>query len=117
MAEVVSMLRARIDFDAFADSRSRSEPLLVVRYRRNDLDVTRFGISTSRRLGSAVVRNRVRRRLRSILRDLLTRLEPGWDVLLVVRPPAAIASQADLDGAVRRLFGRAGLLYAERLNR
>ncbi|MDP8905329.1 MAG: ribonuclease P protein component, partial [Chloroflexota bacterium] len=57
----LDMLRSRLDFAALqSDSRSRTNPLLVLRYRRNGLDRTRYGISTGRRLGGAVVRNRIR---------------------------------------------------------
>lgn len=107
------MLRSAVAFRAIqTDSRSRSHPLLLLRYRGNGLEQTRFGISTGRRLGSAVVRNRQRRRLRSILRDLAPDLQPGWDILLVLRPAAANASQAELASAVGALMRAAGLMAA-----
>lgn len=111
MGGTLEMIRSPLDFRAIqAGSRSRMHPLLVVRYRRNELDRTRFGISTGRRLGTAVARNRVRRRLKAVLRGLGDRIERGWDVLIVARPPAANASQAELAGAVERLFRASGLL-------
>ena len=110
----LDMLRSAIAFRAIqTDSRSRSHPLLLLRYRRNDLEQTRFGISTGRRLGSAVVRNRQRRRLRSILRGLAPNLAPGFDVLLVLRPAAADASQAELEPALTGLMRAAGLIAAQ----
>jgi ribonuclease P protein component len=110
----IPMLRSRVEFDAFAsDSRSRSSQLLVVRYRRNDLDLTRYGISTSRRLGGAVVRNRVRRRLRAALRALDAGIAPGWDVLIVARPPATSAGQTELTRTLAALLGAAGLVRAD----
>lgn len=110
----IDMLRSGVAFRAIqTDSRSRSHPLLLLRYRGNGLEQTRFGISTGRRLGSAVVRNRQRRRLRSILRDLAPRLAPGWDVLLVLRPAAANTSQAELEPAVGGLMRSAGLIAAQ----
>jgi ribonuclease P protein component len=110
----LEMLRSRIDFAALqTDARSRLDPLLVLRYRRNSLDRTRFGISTNRRTGSAVVRNTIRRRLRRVIGSLLERITPGWDVLVIARPAAAQASQADLARVFERLMGQAGLLQAE----
>jgi len=110
----LDMLRSAVAFRAIqTDSRSRSHPLLLLRYRRNDLEQTRFGISTGRRLGSAVVRNRQRRRLRSILRDLRPSLVPGWDVLLVLRPAAADASQAELEPALVGLMRATGLIATQ----
>lgn len=105
------MLRSVADFTALqADNRSRVHPLLVVRYRRNQLERTRYGISTGRRIGPAVVRNRVRRRLRTILRGLDERIDRGWDVLLVARPAAGAASQAEVGAALERLLRSSGLM-------
>ncbi len=106
----LDMIRSAVDFRAMqANSRSRTHPLLLLRYRRNELDRTRYGISTGRRIGTAVVRNTVRRRLRTVLRRLDAEIERGWDVLLIVRAPAATASQSELDLALRRLVLTAGL--------
>ena len=111
MGEALDMLRSPLAFKAIqAQSSSRVHPLLVVRFRRNDLNRTRYGISTGRRLGSAVMRNRVRRRLKSALRVLAGRVSGGWDILLVTRPPAAGATQAQLAQALERLLRSAGLM-------
>jgi ribonuclease P protein component len=105
------MLRSRLDFAALqTDARSRLDPVLVLRYRRNGLDRTRFGISTGRRTGSAVVRNKIRRRLRRVMVSLLERIDKGWDVLVIARPAAAQASQSDLATVFERLLLKAGLL-------
>ena len=110
----LEMLRSRLDFAALqADARSRLDPLLVLRYRPNGLERTRFGISTSRRTGTAVVRNTIRRRLRRVMTELLARVTPGWDVLVIARPAAAQASQADLARVFERLMRQAGLVTAE----
>jgi ribonuclease P protein component len=107
----LEMIRSRLDFAALqTDARSRIDPLIVLRYRRNGLDHARFGISTGRRTGSAVVRNTIRRRLRHLLVALLDRIAIGWDVLVIARPPAAQASQAQLGEALDRLFRQAGLI-------
>ncbi|MEX2546418.1 MAG: ribonuclease P protein component [Chloroflexota bacterium] len=110
----LEMLRSTVDFQRInGESRSRAHPALLMRYRRNELDRTRYGISTGRRVGTAVVRNGVRRRLRTILRRLEGQVQPGWDILLVARPAAAQTSQADLDQALTRMMGSAGLLKRE----
>ena len=108
---VLDMLRTTVAFRAIqTDSRSRNHPLLLLRYRGNGLERTRYGISTGRRIGSAVVRNRVRRRLRTILRRAEPSVARGWDMLLVVRPAAAAASQSELEAAVGQLMRSAGLV-------
>ena len=78
---------------------------MVVRFVRNDRDHDRFGISTGRRLGGAVRRNRVRRRLREVLRHAPNETGHGWDILIVARPPATDASFDELRVALERLLG------------
>jgi ribonuclease P protein component len=105
------MLRSRLDFAALqTDARSRLDPLLVLRYRPNGLDQTRFGISTGRRTGTAVVRNTIRRRLRRVIVGLLAVIDPGWDVLIIARPLAAQSTQAELATVFERLLRKAGLI-------
>ena len=88
----------------------RSHPLLAARMLRTDLEVTRFGLATGRVLGTAVVRNRVRRRLREALRTMAPSFQPGWDVLIVARPAIVTADHDTLVGTLRRLLGRGGVL-------
>jgi ribonuclease P protein component len=104
------MIRSATDFQHIqSHSRSRAHPLLLMRYRRNGIDRTRYGISTGRKVGSAVVRNGIRRRLRTILRGLAADVEPGYDILLIARPAAATVKQSDLEVALRDLMSGAAL--------
>jgi len=91
----------------------RSHPLLSTRVLRTDLGATRFGLATSRALGSAVVRNRVRRRLREALRSVAPRLRPGWDVLVVAKPGLVAADYRALTETLSRLLRRSGVLGGE----
>ena len=105
------MLSSPEDFAALQGQGSvRSNPLLVVRVRRNDLEETRFGLSTGRKLGGAVVRNRVRRRIREALRVMAPSFQPGWDVLIIARPPVIAADHEALTVALYNLLRRGGIL-------
>jgi len=102
-------LRRRRDFDAvFRKGRAWHNELLVLRSLPNALDHNRYGFVTGRRLGGAVVRNRLRRRLRESLRVLPSRL--GWDVVVSAKAPAAGAPFRELNRAVVDLLTRAGIL-------
>ncbi len=102
-------LRRRRDFDAvFREGQLLAHRLLVLRSLPNQLPHNRYGFVTSKQLGKAVVRNRVRRRLREGVRSLTTR--PGWDVVISARVPAAQADFHQLKTAVTNLFARAGIL-------
>ena len=82
--------------------------LVVLKVLPNGLEISRYGIVTSRRVGKAVVRNRVKRLLREILRQMP--LKPGWDIVLIARAQAAKASFTDLQNLILSLLTRAQLL-------
>jgi ribonuclease P protein component len=104
------MLRRRADFEAIGrHGTARSTPLLVLRWMRTDRAETRFGLSTPRTLGGAVQRNRVRRRLRALLRERIGRIGPGWDLLLIARPAAGDATQSELGAAIDALLRRSDI--------
>ena len=90
---------------------SWTSELMVMKALPNQLARSRYGFSVGRRLGGAVVRNRVKRRMREIVRALP--LEAGWDIIFIVRPKAATASFANLEKTVRGLLTRAGILARE----
>ena len=104
------MLRRRADFESIGRAGiARSTPLIVLRSLRTDRPETRVGLSTPRTIGGAVQRNQVRRRLRSLLRERIGRIGPGWDLLLIARPAAGDASQAELGAAIDALLARSDI--------
>jgi ribonuclease P protein component len=116
MGRVPEMLRRKGDFAALQrSSTSKMHPLLVARFMPNDLGRTRFGLSTGRRVGGAVVRNRVRRRLRASIQAHAAELVPGWDVLLVARPQTADADYAALDRALQKVLRSGRILDGSRV--
>ena len=80
---------------------------VVVKVLPNELDISRYGLSVSRRVGKAVIRNRVKRRLREIIRH--TALKPGWDIVIIARTPAAGADFERLAWSVRNGLDRTGI--------
>lgn len=102
-------LRHRKDFDAiFRGGRTWSNDLLVLRTLPNNLDHNRYGFVTSKRLGGAVVRNRVRRRLRETVRALDT--HHGFDCVISAKTKAADADFQHLRSATASLLERSGVL-------
>ena len=83
---------------------------LALYCRKNRLGVSRLGLTTGVKLGGAVQRNRVRRRLREIYRTNEQRLAPGWDVVVVARKRAVFASYAELERGFLHAAGKLGLL-------
>ncbi|MBA3824636.1 MAG: ribonuclease P protein component [Ktedonobacterales bacterium] len=73
---------------------------------------TRFGFVVGKRVGNAVTRNLVKRRLRAIMANWQTRIVPGQTIIITARPAAATRSFDDLSGDVRYLLRRAQLWQA-----
>jgi ribonuclease P protein component len=80
----------RGEFEAvYRSGRRRSSAQFVVFFRPNETGRSRFGISVKKALGGAVVRNRIRRRIREVLRLNTPEIPTGWDI--VIHPRASVA--------------------------
>lgn len=104
-------LRRRADFEAVARAGSRnSTQLLVLRARQHEGPITRIGLATPATLGGAVERNRVRRRVRELVRARYGEMGAGWDLLVIARPEARRATSGQLATALDAVLVRAGVL-------
>ena len=73
----------RGDFDKVYRSGKRfSSSHFTVFVRSNELALSRFGFSIKKALGGAVVRNRIRRRLREMVRCHRQEISAGWDIVI-----------------------------------
>ena len=90
--------------------RTQSNHLLLLRVAPNQLSTSRFGYAISKQVGTAVVRNLVRRRLREIARRMP--VKNGWDLVITARKAAATAGFPALKTSLEGLTRRAGLLEA-----
>ena len=86
---------------------------LVFYARPNRLGVNRVGITAGKKLGHAVVRNRVRRRLREVYRLNEDKFTPGWDIVVVARSRCIDANFTKLANAYLSLAEKAGVLKQE----
>ena len=97
----------------YQKGKSAANKYLVVYCRRNGSSGNRIGYTVSAKLGHAVVRNRVRRRLREIYRLNESRFKPGFDLVVVVRSRAVDAPYKKLEGAYLSLAEKLELLQKE----
>ncbi|MGD0127249.1 MAG: ribonuclease P protein component [Terriglobia bacterium] len=88
----------------YDEGRRRSASLCTVFVRPNGLPQSRLGVTTPTRLGKAVLRNRLRRRLREVFRRHRAQLPGGWDILVNPRQPVATVPLRSLEGELLRLF-------------
>jgi ribonuclease P protein component len=83
----------KADFDAvYRNGKRRSSSHFTVFQKANGLPQSRFGFSIKRALGGAVVRNRMRRRMREVVRLHRQEISAGWD--FVIHPKANVKSAA-----------------------
>lgn len=99
-------IKKNAEFQRVYETRkSAANKHMVVYARRNGLEYNRFGFSVSKKVGKAVVRNKIRRRLKEILRTSLMTFV-GFDVVVVIRPAAADCGYAELRDGLFRLLQR-----------
>ena len=84
--------------------------MLVLYARPNRTDKNRVGITTGKKLGHAVVRNRARRRLREVYRLNEAKFKPGYDIVVVARSRCVTADFQKLTNAYLSLAQKAGIL-------
>jgi ribonuclease P protein component len=95
----------RAEYDAvYREGRRRSSREFTLFLRPNGLDSSRFGWSIKKALGNAVRRNRIRRRLREILRLHRQEIAPGWDIVIHPRSSAATAEFSALQAELLKLM-------------
>ena len=81
---------------------------VILKTLSNGLEWNRYGFVAGKRIGKAVVRNRVKRLLREVARAIPAK--SGWDLVLIARSPAATANYHELKASVAGLLRRARIL-------
>ena len=94
----------------YRKGKSAVSPQLVIYCQRNRRGHSRLGVSVSTKLGCAVVRNRVRRRIREIYRLNKAKMLPGYDLIVVARVRAVETDYQKMDRTYLRLLEQLDLL-------
>ena len=105
-----SSLKLNHIFRRLYSTSGQANSIMVLYARKNRTGTNRVGITVSKKLGHAVVRNRVRRRLREVYRLHEAKFQPGWDIVVVARSRCISASFQDIVSAYLTLAAKAGIL-------
>lgn len=96
------------------EGREYRHPFLTVRLAPNGLSYNRYGFVVAGRLGKAVVRNKVRRRMREATRLLHPNLVPGYDVILIARLPMVGQPFEKMQRAISAILHQAAIMNEKR---
>lgn len=97
----------------YAKGERAGSPRMVIYRRRNRLGINRLGITVSSKLGKAVHRNKIRRRLKEIFRLNCDMLIQGWDIVVVAKIKSRYSSYSELEADFLQTCKRIGLLTEE----
>ncbi|MCH5585039.1 ribonuclease P protein component [Shimazuella sp. AN120528] len=78
-------------------------------FKRTDGEVARVGISISRKVGKAVVRNRIKRLVKEIVRQWMKQIHPQLDLILIARNPVAGLDYTEMESSLRHVMKRANV--------
>ena len=105
-----SALKLNHIFRRLYSTSGHANAFLVLYARKNHTPYNRVGITVSKKLGVAVIRNRVRRRLREVYRLNEELFASGWDIVVVARSRCIKADFSALTAAYLSLAEKAGIL-------
>ena len=100
-------------FQRLYHTKGAADGFLVVYARKNRSDCNRVGITVSKKLGKAHIRNRTRRRIREVYRLNEEKFQPGWDIVVVARTKAVDATFDKLTRSYLTLAKKLNLLIEE----
>ena len=87
-----------------------TDPALVIYYSKNRAGICRIGITTSKKIGNAVERNRSRRLLKEAFRSICPQVSPCYDIVIVARSKTKYVKSTRLAEIMQRIFSEQGML-------
>ncbi|MCH5304394.1 MAG: ribonuclease P protein component [Ruminococcus sp.] len=107
----VSALKENRDFSRlYRKGKSEVCPVLVTYFQKNRSDTIRFGITTGKKIGNAVKRNRARRIIRAAFRELSPMIKDGYDFVFVARGKTPFVKSSDIKKAMLKQFKENNLI-------
>ncbi len=110
MKNTVSLNQNTLFKKLYYRGRTQHSSILIVHYMKNGLKYNRFGITVSKKIGKAVKRNKVRRRIYEAFRMYEPSLKTGFDIVIVAKSSALEAEFARYHRVIGGMLKKAGLL-------
>lgn len=112
MKQIVSLCRNNDFRRVYTKGKSFVGSLAVTYVRKNRLGITQVGITTSKKIGNAVLRNRSRRVIREAFLQLSPRVKPGYDLVFVARGRTPHSKSTQVQGQLAKQLSAAGVLQS-----
>lgn len=91
-----------------------SSDCLILYVRNNKFGKNRIGLTVSKKVGKAVIRNRVRRRIKESYREIEGKVNTSYDFVIVAKAKAAECDYKKIRSALKYLLGKAGMFNDEK---
>lgn len=102
---MVATIKSYFDFKrAYEKRKTFGNRNLTLYIKKNDLGYSRLGITVSKKIGKAVVRNKIRRRMKEIYREFEPKIAQGYDLVFVVKKNVPDISFIELKSAFRHIL-------------
>lgn len=115
MSDIITLKENREFRRAYSRGKSYVSPDLVTYIIKNNNNNLRIGITTGKKLGKAVERNRAKRIIRAAYRDISSRLRTGYDIVFVARTKTLFRKSTDILLSMKKHFKDAGILREEKI--
>lgn len=112
MLSNINRLKKKKDFaKVLREGRGLKEDFLVLKIAKNNLSQTRFGFVTGIKISKkAVLRNKVKRRLRDLVRLKITQIKKGFDIVFIAQPGLENKDFWEIEEIINKLLNRAKIL-------
>jgi len=109
MLPKVNCLKRKKDFErVFKEGKGFKEDFLFLKFYLNNLKKSRFGIIVSQKISKkAIIRNKIKRRIRAVINSKLPKIKKGMDIVLVVLPGLETKDFWEIEDTINRLFEKA----------
>lgn len=110
MGEIITLKRNNDFRRLYAKGKSFASPVIVTYVMKNRCGFVRIGITTSKKIGKAVLRNRSRRIIREAFRSIAEEIRGGYDLVFVARGKTPYVKSGDVLRAMKKELKEAGVL-------
>ena len=110
LSDIITLTRNNDFRRLYAKGRSYATSVLVTYVMKNRSRNIRIGITTSKKIGKAVLRNRSRRIIREAFRSISGELTPGYDLVFVARGKTPFVKSSDILRSMKKELKEAGVL-------